>query len=158
MFKRLASISQLGQAASKAVQRTQPQLRTLAAQSFSSIPNLRTTKKDAGFTQSEDFNRTALDPERNEGTNSGTDSEVAQHPSAYDPNDTAPESELHDMEKESSQEGEPASPLNVSGANQEVNSPLDPREGMADRNADREGHSTRGVTPKHREVHVRPSK
>ncbi|BCR92788.1 uncharacterized protein ACHE_80688A [Aspergillus chevalieri] len=168
MFKRLASSSQQ---ASRVVQRRRPQLRTPLVQppptappaaaatvQFSTRPALHTTKKDAGFSHSEDFDRTALDPKRNEGTKSGTDSEVAQHRAAYDPSQTSPESEMQEMGEETKQEGVPANPLDVSGANQEVNRSRDPREGMADRNADREGHSTRGVTPKNREVKTRPSK
>lgn len=65
---------------------------------------------------------------------------------------------MQEMEEETKREEVPANPLNVSGANQEVNRSRDPREGMADRNADKEGHSTRGVTPKNREVKTRPSK
>ncbi|ODM17357.1 hypothetical protein SI65_07032 [Aspergillus cristatus] len=168
MFKRLASSSQQ---ASRVVQRQRPQLRTPLVQptptappaaaatvQFSTRPALHTTKKDAGFSHSEDFDRTALDPKRNEGTKSGTDSEVAQHRTAYDPSRTSPESEMQEMEEETKREEVPANPLNVSGANQEVNRSRDPREGMADRNADKEGHSTRGVTPKNREVKTRPSK
>jgi len=172
MFKRLAFTSQQ---ASRVVQCQLPQLRTPLVQptatpvptpaaaadatvQFSTHPVLHTSKKDAGFSHSEDFDRTALDPKRNEGTKSGTDSEVAQHRSAYDPSRTSPESEMQEMEEETKQEGGPANPLDVSGANQEVNRSRDPREGMADRNADREGHSTRGFTPKGHEVKTRPSK
>lgn len=167
MFKKLAFIGQQAQSASRVVQRPLPQLRTPLVQptpvasatvQFSTHPALQTTKKDAGFSRSEDFDRTVLNPKRNEGTKSGTDSEVAQHGAAYDPSRTSPESEMEEMEEETQAEGGPANPLDVSGANQEVNRSRDPREGMADRNADREGHSTRGFTPKGHKVKTTPSK
>jgi hypothetical protein len=93
--------------------------------------------------------RTSLHPERSEGTLSGTDSEVAQHPSAYDPSKTTPESEFAASEEEAKLEGKHANPLNMSGANKEVGRARDPKEGGADRNAAKAGPSSRGWTKKH---------
>lgn len=96
--------------------------------------------------------RTALQPERSEGTLSGTDSEVAAHPSAYDPGKTSPESEIAAAEEESKEEGKTSNPLNMSAANQNVNRARDLKEGGADRNAAKAGPSSRGWTRKHRVV------
>lgn len=104
--------------------------------------------------QSEDFDREALQPDRSEVTKSGTDSEIAQHDSAYDPSTTAPESELEATEQESKQKGKQGT-LNMSGANQDVNKWRAPQEGGPDRNVERESPSTRGSPNKRRTIHVK---
>ncbi|RMJ27196.1 hypothetical protein PHISP_01965 [Aspergillus sp. HF37] len=110
-----------------------------------SIDNSNNSKSD----DRKPDDRTSLHPERTEGTLSGTDSEVAEHASAYDPSKTTPESEFAASEAESKLEGKHANPLNVSGANQEIARARDPKEGGADRNADKSGPSSRGRTRKH---------
>lgn len=104
--------------------------------------------------ESEDFDREALQPDRAEGTKSGTDSEIAQHDSAYDPSNTAPESELEATEQENQQKGKGGT-LNVSGANQDVNKWRGPQEGGPDRNIERERPSGRGSPNKRRTIHVK---
>lgn len=113
---------------------------------FHTTPTPQTSFRD----KSQD--RTVLNPERSEGTTSGTDSEVARHRTAYDPTKTSPESEMAASAEESRQEGDVSDPLTVSGANQEVNRARDPKEGGPDRNADRPWHSSRGKTNKGRPV------
>lgn len=104
--------------------------------------------------QSEDFDREALQPDRSEVTKSGTDSEIAQHESAYDPSNTAPESELEATEQESNQKGKGGT-LNMSGANKDVNMWRGPQEGGPDRNAERGVSSTRETPNKRRTIHVK---
>ncbi|GAB1195167.1 hypothetical protein APSETT444_004421 [Aspergillus pseudonomiae] len=87
--------------------------------------------------ESKFHDRNILDPQRNEGTQTGTDNEVASHSSAYDPNTTRPESEIQESEKESQQQGKVSNPLN---------------EGLPDRNAEKEVTSGRGAARKNREV------
>ncbi|KAJ5773108.1 hypothetical protein N7457_008004 [Penicillium paradoxum] len=101
------------------------------------------------------LDRRALNPERSETAKSGTDAEVAKHPSAFDPANTAPENELAATEEESKREGKRESPLNMSPANKDVSSWRRPTEGGPDRNRDREASSSRGATKKGRGVHVK---
>ncbi|KAJ5899390.1 hypothetical protein N7495_004134 [Penicillium taxi] len=65
--------------------------------------------------------RNSINPERSEGTMSGTDSEVTQHHSAFDPKTTKPESELEQTGRESEQEGKSGNPLKSSPANKDIN-------------------------------------
>lgn len=102
----------------------------------------------------QDFDRTVLNPERAEGTRSGTDNDVAKQRTAYDPSKTSPESEMQSSEEESQQEGGASNPLNVSGANKEVNEYRNEREGTPENNAPRDAHSARGASPKHRKVNT----
>ncbi|OJJ45334.1 hypothetical protein ASPZODRAFT_133980 [Penicilliopsis zonata CBS 506.65] len=97
--------------------------------------------------------RRSLKPQRTETAKSGTDDDVASMKTAYDPTTKSPESEFEASERESRQRGEPANPLNVSPANQEVSSARDPMEGGADRNVDKSA-STRGRPRKHGKGHV----
>ncbi|KAJ5173295.1 hypothetical protein N7492_005888 [Penicillium capsulatum] len=99
--------------------------------------------------------RTALNPERSEVTKSGTDSEVAHHPSAYDPTNTSPENELEATHQESQREGKDGNPLNMSPANKDVSAWRGPREGGPERNAEREASSAKGKPIKKRSVHVK---
>lgn len=99
--------------------------------------------------------RTALNPERSEVTKSGTDSEVAHHPSAYDPTNTSPEHELEATNEESRREGKGTNPLDMSPANKDVSAWRGPQEGGAERNADREVSSSKGSPKKQRSIHVK---
>ncbi|KAJ5189477.1 hypothetical protein N7491_005808 [Penicillium cf. griseofulvum] len=99
--------------------------------------------------------RETLNPERSETAKSGTDSEVAKHPSAFDPKNTAPESELAATEEESRQEGKKESPLNMSPANTGASAWRRPTEDGPDRNRDRAASSSRGATNKGRSIHVK---
>ncbi|KAJ5669775.1 hypothetical protein N7462_010845 [Penicillium macrosclerotiorum] len=99
-------------------------------------------------------NREALDPERSEVTKSGTDSEIAQHDSAWDPKNTAPERELEATELEHSVHGKKGS-LNMSPANQDINAWKGPKEEGPVRNADKESHSSRGTPQKNRKIYVK---
>jgi hypothetical protein len=99
--------------------------------------------------------REALDPQRSETTKSGTDGEVAEHPSAFDPSNTAPESELAATAEENKKEGKPDSPLDMSPANQDVSAWRGPTEGGPARNRDREASSSRGAPKKNRSIHVK---
>lgn len=98
--------------------------------------------------------RASLKPERAEGTVSGTDSEVAQRSASYDPTKTSPESEMAATQEESQLKGSERNPLNVSAANKDVGGPRDPKEGGADRNAEKPGPSSRGWTKKNRVVNT----
>lgn len=101
------------------------------------------------------LDRETLNPERSETAKSGTDAEVAEHPSAFDPSNTAPESELAATEEESRQEGKKESPLNMSPANTGASSYRHPGEEGPDRNRDRGVSSTRGSPKKGRSIHVK---
>lgn len=107
-------------------------------------------QKDAFFQDREQLN-----PERSEVTKTGTDSEVAHHPTAYDPHNTAPESELEATGEEKQQEGKQGNPLDMSPANSDVSAWREPKEGMPDRNADKQSASGRGTTKKGRSIHVK---
>ncbi|RJE19649.1 hypothetical protein PHISCL_08024 [Aspergillus sclerotialis] len=120
----------------------------LLAPSSTSRFHTRTTHQADYYDKSQD--RTILDPDRNEGTQSGTDSEVARCRSSYDPTKTTPESEMAASEEESRHDGRKGSPLNVSAANQEASRPRDLREGGPDRNVVKPGqHSKQGKSYKH---------
>lgn len=162
MWKRITSVGQLGQTSLRAIQ-TPPQLPTPISQptavigqirDYRAIPNLQTPDKHKEYSNQQDFDRTVLNPEKAEGTRSGTDNEVAKSPSAYDPTKTSPESEMQATEEESEREGKLSNPLNVSGANTDVNKARDPQEGGPDHNANRDASSARGVTHKHRRVNT----
>ena len=162
MWKRITSVGQLGQTSLRAIQ-TPPQLPTPISQptavigqirAYRAVPSLQIPDKHKEYSHQQDFDRTVLNPERAEGTRSGTDSEVAKSPSAYDPTKTSPESEMQATEEESEREGKPSNPLNVSGANTDVNKARDPQEGGPDHNANRGASSARGVTHKHRRVNT----
>jgi hypothetical protein len=99
--------------------------------------------------------RETLNPERSETSKSGTDGEVAKHPAAFDPSNTAPETELKATEEESKRDGKTDSPLDVSPANKGVSDWRRPTEGGPDRNRDREAHSSRGAPKKARGIHVK---
>ncbi|EKV16385.1 Ferredoxin [Penicillium digitatum] len=101
------------------------------------------------------LDREALNPERSETAKSGTDGEVAKHPSAFDPKNTAPESELAATEEESRQEGKTESPLNMSPANRDASAWRRPADDGPDRNQDRGASSSRGAPKKGRGIHVK---
>ncbi|KAJ5168610.1 uncharacterized protein N7482_004204 [Penicillium canariense] len=101
-----------------------------------------------------DFDRESLNPQRTEVTKSGTDSEIAQHDTAWDPSTTSPERELEATEEESHSKGKKGT-LNMSPANQDVNKWRGPEEGGPARNADKESTSKRGQPNKRRTVHVK---
>ena len=128
-----------------------PPVSAMPRETFTTAP-LR--QKEGG--QSTDPNdRESLNPERSEVTQSGTDSEVAHHPSAYDPSNTAPESELEETGKETQQEGKASNPLNVSPANQGVSAWKNQAESGPERNADRGVSSGKGSPKKNRSIHVK---
>ncbi|KAE8376232.1 hypothetical protein BDV26DRAFT_241125 [Aspergillus bertholletiae] len=102
--------------------------------------------------ESKFHDRNILNPQRSEVSQTGTDNEVAGHPSAYDPNTTRPESEVQESEKESQQQGKVSNPLNVSPANTEVSGTRPTQEGLPDRNAEKSETSRRGAARKNREV------
>lgn len=157
MWKRIVSISQLPPLSSRTAQR--PQLRAAIikpdtaaispTRGFHVVPTLQGSRKQGDHNNQQDFDRKALNPEKSEGTVSGTDSEIAKYPTAYDPAKTSPEREMRDTEKESQQDGKPGGPLNVSGANKDINVGNEEKDAGPTQNADTGVHSTRGVTQKH---------
>ncbi|KAJ5273747.1 hypothetical protein N7478_008872 [Penicillium angulare] len=112
-------------------------------------------QKEPGQTNSYSKEREKLNPERSEVTKSGTDSEVAHHPSAYDPHNTSPESELEAAGQEKHAEGKEGNPLNMSPANSDVSAWRRPTEGGPDRNADKTSISGKGSPKKGRSIHVK---
>ncbi|CAI7587695.1 unnamed protein product [Penicillium bialowiezense] len=98
---------------------------------FSTTPSFKKDKASL-------LDREALNPERSETAKSGTDGEVAEHPSAFDPSKTSPESEHEATAEESRREGKD-DPLNMSPANKD----------------DRESSSRPGATKKNRGIHVK---
>ncbi|KAJ5090062.1 hypothetical protein N7532_008746 [Penicillium argentinense] len=120
---------------------------SMGNRTFSTIPSLQ---KDS---QPTDIDREALNPQRSEVSKSGTDDEIAHHDSAFDPSNTAPESELAATEKES-KSGKKGT-LNMSPANKDVNAWRGPTEGGPDRNVERGASSARGSPNKRRTIHVK---
>ncbi|KAJ5991149.1 hypothetical protein N7522_011356 [Penicillium canescens] len=152
MWKSIISISQQASRATRSqLSTTAPALVTPTATKapFSTTPGPQKSK----YQGLQD--RESLSPERSETTKSGTDAEVAEHPSAFDPSNTAPESELAATAEESKKEGQPDSPLDVSAANKDVSAWRHPTEGGPARNRDRETSSARGAPKKNRSVHVK---
>lgn len=118
---------------------------------FQSSPSLFKTKQHQD-TEDKFHDRNILDPQRSEGTQTGTDEEVAAHPSAYDPTKPSPESTLEAAEEESKWDDKISNPLDVSPANKDVSHARDPQEGGPDHNAEKSGPSSRGWTRKHGQV------
>lgn len=102
----------------------------------------------------EDLDREELRPERSEVTKSGTDNEIAHHDTAFDPSNTAPESELAATEHESKSTNVKGT-LNMSPANKDVSAWRGPTEGGPDRNVDKGVSSKRGTPNKRRTIHVK---
>ncbi|EAW16114.1 uncharacterized protein NFIA_054600 [Aspergillus fischeri NRRL 181] len=155
MLKGFISIGQLGHNAARNARRVSfrpgfqaPVTAVPQRRAFRSFPCLRRSEEQPRM-----HNRNELDPQRSEGTKTGTDNEVATHHTAYDPNTTSPESEMNQAEKESEQGGKVSNPLDVSAANKDVSGARDPQEGGPDHNAEKEP-SGRGSPRKGREVHV----
>jgi hypothetical protein len=151
MWKSVISISQQASRATRSqFSTTVPALvtPTAAKAPFSTTPRPQKSK----YQGLQD--RESLSPERSETTKSGTDAEVAEHPAAFDPSNTAPESELAATAEESKKEGESDSPLDVSAANKDVSAWRHPTEGGPARNQDRES-SARRTPKKNRSVHVK---
>ncbi|GFF39461.1 hypothetical protein IFM51744_04136 [Aspergillus udagawae] len=155
MLKGFISIGQLGHTAARNARRIQfqsgfqaPVTAVPKRRAFRSLQCLRTSEEQPRL-----HNRNELDPQRSEGTKTGTDNEVAAHHAAYDPKTTSPESEINQAEKESEQGGKVSNPLDVSAANKDVSGARDPQEGGPDHNAEKEP-SGRGSPRKGREVHV----
>ncbi|OOF98826.1 hypothetical protein ASPCADRAFT_403144 [Aspergillus carbonarius ITEM 5010] len=151
MIKQLASIGRLAQS-------TTTQSRTVSSlprplptrRTFRTIAPLQATHQQKGEEKSGD--RTVLDPQRSETSQTGTDSEVAGHDAAFDPSKTSPESEVQAAQQESEQQGKVSNPLDVSPGNKDVSHARPPTEGGPDHNAEKEGPSARGWTKKNREV------
>ncbi|PLB42305.1 uncharacterized protein BDW47DRAFT_122072 [Aspergillus candidus] len=101
------------------------------------------------------FDRQALHPSPAETAQFGTDDQVAQHPSSFDPSITAPEREFLVLDEECRVVGE-TDPLLVSPANREVSRLLSPTElDRAVQGGVKIGPSARGWTNKHGAVRVR---
>ncbi|KAJ5776277.1 uncharacterized protein N7511_001288 [Penicillium nucicola] len=152
MWKSVISISQQATRATRSqFSTTIPALTTPTASKASFSTTLGTQKSRYEGLQ----DREALDPQRSETTKSGTDGEVAEHPAAFDPSNTAPESELAATAEESKKDGKPDSPLDMSPANKDVSAWRGPTEGGPARNRDREASSARGSPSKNRSIHVK---
>ncbi|KAI9925195.1 hypothetical protein ASPWEDRAFT_705658 [Aspergillus wentii DTO 134E9] len=145
MLSRITSISQHGLAATRSLRQFHPPIASSAQQTraFHGAPSLRTSDSN------KEQDRTTLNPERSEVTKSGTDSEVAQHPAAYDPSKTSPESEIQATEEESRQEGKVSNPLDMSPANKDVS---DWAQEEGDSSHQKTTASSRGQTHKHKTV------
>jgi len=152
MWKSVISSSQVAVRASGAHRYPKPSLWTpkpsTPNRTFSILTNLQ---KES--TQDNDWNRESLNPQRSEVTKSGTDSDLAQHDSAYDPSNTAPESELEATEQEA-EKGKQGS-LNMSPANKDIKDWPGPKDAGPARNADRGASSSRGSPDKRRTIHVK---
>ncbi|KAL4952825.1 hypothetical protein BDW69DRAFT_15983 [Aspergillus filifer] len=115
-------------------------------------PFLTTSPRLAKPQDEEDHfhDRNRLDPQRTESSQSATTDEVATRDAAFDPSKTSPESELGASKEQSKQQGDKRDPLDVSAADKDVSHWRDPMEGGAQKNADREGHSSRESPKKNR--------
>ncbi|KAL4865617.1 hypothetical protein BDV12DRAFT_174445 [Aspergillus spectabilis] len=114
---------------------------------FTTTPHHHTKPQDE---EDHFHDRNKLDPSRTENSQSATTDEVAQHDTAFDPSNTAPESEIGQSKKETKRKGEKRDPLTVSGADKDVGGARDPMEGET-RNKEKEGASIRGSARKNRE-------
>lgn len=153
MWKTIISAGQQATRASRS-QLSKPTSQSLATPTATRTPFSTTPLRQIEDGQSS-LDRETLNPERSETAKSGTDGEVAKHPSAFDPKNTAPESELAATEEESRQEGKKESPLNMSPANRDASAWRRQEEDGPDRNRDREASSSRGAPKKGRGIHVK---
>ncbi|KUL88896.1 hypothetical protein ZTR_03423 [Talaromyces verruculosus] len=112
-------------------------------------PNLWTAQHEQNTDRL--INRDALNPSRSEGTGTGTDDEVASHDSSFDPKNTAPESEMEAVGRESEARKDTSSPLDVSPGNREVNKTGDPSQDPPESGVDRPA-SAKGWTRKGKAV------
>lgn len=124
-------------------------------QSLQSRRNIQTTQRfwTAQHEKNADglIDRESLNPSRSEGTQTGTDDEVASHDASFDPNNTAPESEIAATEKESSERNKTSNPLDVSPGNKEVNKTRDPSKDPPESGVERP-QSAKGWTRKSKQV------
>lgn len=153
MWKSLISCGQQATRTTRSLQSVPglhtPPTPTATNRTFSTVSHLQKAKTS----EPQDFNRESLNPQGNEVSKSATDNEIAHHNSAFDPSNTAPESELEAAEKES-QKGKNGT-LNMSPANQGVSAWRSPTEGGPERNADREKSSAKGSPNKRRHIEVK---
>ena len=130
-------------------------VQTAGSQLIQSRRNIQTTPSlwTAQHEQIADrlINRDSLNPSRAEGTGTGTDDEVASHDSSFDPKNTAPESELEAVGRESEARKDTSNPLDVSPGNREVNKTRDPSQDPPESGADRPA-SAKGWTRKGKAV------
>ncbi|OJJ35391.1 hypothetical protein ASPWEDRAFT_28029 [Aspergillus wentii DTO 134E9] len=103
-------------------------------------------------TEDSNLDRQSLHPERAETALSGTDNEVGDHQSSYDPSITTPEGEFKLLEDECRLDGS-IDPLFVSPANREY-SRLSPMMEMI-HYVEKRDPSAKGWTRKHKEVRIR---
>lgn len=127
-----------------------PSASSAPIRTFSAIPK----RQKETNTQENDWDRESLNPRRSEVSKSGTDDEIAQHGTAFDPNTTAPEHELEETEQEAKSKGEGGT-LNMSPANKDVHAWKGPNEGGPERNEDRGVSSAKGSPNKRRSIHVK---
>ncbi|KAL3470734.1 hypothetical protein BJX99DRAFT_238817 [Aspergillus californicus] len=153
MWKELFITRQLGRANLRYTQSPRSQIQratvTQRIRPFSStVPSLRASKP-----QSEEdpyHDRTTLDPSRTETSQSATTDEVATQDTAFDPSNTAPETEIGASKEETKKnKGDDRSPLDVSAGDKEVSRARNPQEGGADRN-EKTGQTIRGQPRKNR--------
>lgn len=116
---------------------------------ISTAPNLWTAQHEQNADRL--INRDALNPSRSEGTGTGTDDEVASHDAAFDPKNTAPESELEAAGRESEARSDTSNPLDVSPGNREVNKTRDPSQDPPESGVDKPA-SAKGWTRKGKAV------
>ncbi|KAL4935794.1 hypothetical protein BDV06DRAFT_206235 [Aspergillus oleicola] len=142
----MSIIRQLTRATLRQTQ-AQTQFQGAASRTF-----LTTTLRSARPQDEEDHyhDRNRLEPQRTETSQSATTDEVATRDAAFDPSKTSPESELGASKEQSKKQGEKRDPLDVSAADKDVSHWRDPMEGGAQKNVEREGHSSRESPKKNR--------
>ncbi|KAJ0413702.1 hypothetical protein BJY00DRAFT_55878 [Aspergillus carlsbadensis] len=118
---------------------------------FTAIPHRQAQPQDE---EDHFHDRHALNPSRTEASQSGTTDEVSHRDAAFDPSNTAPESEIGASREESKREGSRRDPLGVSAGDKDVGRERDPMEGGAEKNVDKEGHSARGSARKNRKTNA----
>ncbi|KAL6238837.1 hypothetical protein BDW75DRAFT_188776 [Aspergillus navahoensis] len=158
MWKEISKITQLSRATSlRRTQRTfasispaQVQFQAQARRTFITTPLREAQPQDE---EDHFHDRSKLDPQRSEETQSATTDEVATRDTAFDPSETSPENELNASQKETNKRRDPRDPLTVSPADKDVSGTRDPMESGAARNADKEdgAHSVEGSPRKNRQ-------
>jgi hypothetical protein len=119
---------------------TRPVSRTLPTTSLRTFTTTLPTYARKG---AED--KDSLEPRRSENSLTGNDDAGAHSDAAFDPNNTAPEGEKADAEKQSG--GAKNNPLDVSGGNKDVSKPRSTEEGKPEKSP-RTSASGGGSAPK----------
>ncbi|KAL4929066.1 uncharacterized protein BDV17DRAFT_82849 [Aspergillus undulatus] len=149
MFKEMTTIGQLTQASLRRTQRSlvSPMQAQARRTLLTSTPRLSQPQDE----EDHFHDRNKLEPRRAaEASQSATTDEVAHRNAAFDASKTSPESELGSSREQTKKQGDQRDPLGVSAADKDVSHWRDPKEGGAEKNAERGASSSRQSPQKNR--------